>query len=475
MNQLLLHRDAGFGPNYVDLERRVVDDTIAKKVIATMIRNEALSEEMRILYVALTRAKNRLYLVGTLANADNYRRKIDDLFAPYGDQPSAISKFPPAFALKADKFMFWILSSLKSRPEFPIYMYAASDFTDAEAYSNGASDTPQDAPQTGEPLPDVSPAGAPADAPPFDGLLPDRFYDELDAQLSWEYPYSWLFDIPKKVTVTDIVQARSDARRHMDRIEDNNDGIETEIGLLSPEATEISGDATTGQRGDALAIPKFMIGTRDFTRAQIVTFTHLVLEKADFSRGAEPDTLEALIEGLVENGTLLPEQAAAVDRWAILNFFNSTPGKLAAGAEKLNRETMFTVKLTLDEYWGLTRHAGTGLPMLHETLMSPKLHEPPETPELHELPDSLEPSEPPTDMPFVLMQGSIDCWFETLDGIVLIDYKTGFTAQKDVSNEHDSKYRQQIELYALVLKKITGQDVARKFICMLSANSYIEV
>ncbi|MDR1061042.1 MAG: UvrD-helicase domain-containing protein, partial [Clostridiales bacterium] len=51
---VLLHRRLGFGPNYVDLGRRVSDYSIPKRIIARAIRNEALSEEMRILYVAMT-------------------------------------------------------------------------------------------------------------------------------------------------------------------------------------------------------------------------------------------------------------------------------------------------------------------------------------------------------------------------------------------------------------------------------------
>ena len=69
----------------------------------------------------------------------------------------------------------------------------------------------------------------------------------------------------------------------------------------------------------------------------------------------------------------------------------------------------------------------------------------------------------------------LDDQFNTPDGIILIDYKTGFMAEKDISDERYSKYRRQIDLYALALKKITSHDVYRKFICLLAADKCIEI
>jgi ATP-dependent helicase/nuclease subunit A len=244
-------------------------------------------------------------------------------------------------------------------------------------------------------------------------------------------------------------------------------------------------DIGRDRRDSMLTIPKFLIGVRDFTSAQIGTFTHLVLERADFTRDSNPDKLEELICRLVENETLLPEQAAAVDRRAILNFFKTEAGRLASRADKLNRETLFTVKLPLNEYAGLTNITIPDGPALSDACapagsIGSAGQSPPsgirgvagadaEAP--------LNPLDPNSsqEMPFVLMQGSIDCWFTTPEGIVLIDYKTGYSARKDISEERLRKYKLQIELYTLALKKITGKNVHRKFICLLSAGRCIEI
>ena len=63
--QILLDQDMGFGPKYINFERKIEYNTIAKEAIKIKSKTELLSEEMRLLYVALTRAKEKIYITGT--------------------------------------------------------------------------------------------------------------------------------------------------------------------------------------------------------------------------------------------------------------------------------------------------------------------------------------------------------------------------------------------------------------------------
>jgi ATP-dependent helicase/nuclease subunit A len=244
----------------------------------------------------------------------------------------------------------------------------------------------------------------------------------------------------------------------------------------------------------ALSVPRFFSFFFEITHAQIGTFTHLVLEKSDFKRDTEIEALEALIDGLVKKGALLPEQAEAVNRRAILNFYSSEAGRLAVKAEYVNRETIFTVRLSLPEYFWYTRpyekSSGTydnnaGAPAGFDNYMDTPAFNGIRTgaPDNNTASDHADngsltgapPELPGNDDIFVLMQGSVDCWFETSEGIVLIDYKTGFGANRDISAERYAKFRRQLDLYALALKKITGLDVRRRFICLLTAGDCIEI
>ena len=62
--QVLCHKDLGLGLTHTNLKQRVRFPTIAKRAIAAKIATETISEELRVLYVALTRAKEKLILTG---------------------------------------------------------------------------------------------------------------------------------------------------------------------------------------------------------------------------------------------------------------------------------------------------------------------------------------------------------------------------------------------------------------------------
>ena len=72
---ILFHKDLGLGPKYVNPDTRQTCDTIAKTSMKQVIRLESLSEEMRVLYVALTRAKDRLILIGSVRDTQKTASK----------------------------------------------------------------------------------------------------------------------------------------------------------------------------------------------------------------------------------------------------------------------------------------------------------------------------------------------------------------------------------------------------------------
>ena len=83
-SKMVLHPELGIGLDYMDGKKRIKSPTIAKKAIAKQIDLENLGEELRVLYVALTRAKEKLILTGTLKDAaekvEFYRQTA---FLPY--------------------------------------------------------------------------------------------------------------------------------------------------------------------------------------------------------------------------------------------------------------------------------------------------------------------------------------------------------------------------------------------------------
>ena len=109
---IILHQELGFGPDYVDHEKRISYPTMAKQALRYQIKKESLSEEMRILYVALTRAKEKLILTGTVKNASTSLTRWKEYSMINSE------KIPSYIILKGRNFLEWICPALIQNEEY---------------------------------------------------------------------------------------------------------------------------------------------------------------------------------------------------------------------------------------------------------------------------------------------------------------------------------------------------------------------
>ena len=103
---VLLHQDMGIGAKYIDYDMQIKYDTLSKRAIKDKILTETLSEEMRILYVALTRAKEKLFITGISKDIKKELEKIDANIERYEKQDNKIN---PILIKKCKKYLEWIL------------------------------------------------------------------------------------------------------------------------------------------------------------------------------------------------------------------------------------------------------------------------------------------------------------------------------------------------------------------------------
>jgi len=75
---ILIHNEIGLGTKYIDYDKQIEYDTLSKSAIANKLHLETLSEEMRILYVALTRAKEKLIITGIVKDTKEALEKLED-------------------------------------------------------------------------------------------------------------------------------------------------------------------------------------------------------------------------------------------------------------------------------------------------------------------------------------------------------------------------------------------------------------
>lgn len=104
--KILLDQDLGMGPQYIDSDRYIEFKTLAKKALAIKEKNEAISEEMRILYVALTRAKEKLIIVGRQKDVNkkmSEKQKLLEIYSTIDD-----NKINPYLLQKYKTYLDWL-------------------------------------------------------------------------------------------------------------------------------------------------------------------------------------------------------------------------------------------------------------------------------------------------------------------------------------------------------------------------------
>ena len=104
--KILLDQDLGMGPQYIDSDRYIEFKTLAKKALAIKAKNEAISEEMRILYVALTRAKEKLIIVGRQKDVNkkmSEKQKLLEIYSTIDD-----NNINPYLLQKYKTYLDWL-------------------------------------------------------------------------------------------------------------------------------------------------------------------------------------------------------------------------------------------------------------------------------------------------------------------------------------------------------------------------------
>lgn len=172
-NQIIMHQDMGFGADVINLENRVTYESIPKIALRQKIKEECLSEEMRILYVALTRAREKL-IVTVLDNG--IQKKMDKWS----------KKQTPYLVSTASSFADWICGTvLSTTNEWKLLNWSYKDVLmlkeeeDETTFKRFISNIENEFKITDE-------------------------YKTIENKFSWKYPYSCSTKLPSKITVTEL-------------------------------------------------------------------------------------------------------------------------------------------------------------------------------------------------------------------------------------------------------------------------------
>ena len=302
-SSVLVHPQLGLGPVCVDTQRHIQYPTIARQALERTLRREAKAEELRVLYVAMTRAKEKLVMVHTQANAGG---RVADLMA-LSDCPVLPE------AVDSGKCMGdWIMLPLLQRSEAGALRAFAGQNSEGRFF---AEETPwtvcvHDGLQFAAPV-QQSDAAAEERAPQREELPADF------AALSYRYPYAEQTAFPAKLTATQLKGRAIDE--------------------------EISENTTLPPRLRNLCKPKFLAGKTALTGAERGTALHLVMQDLDFFCEPNEQSVREQIEKLRAQRKLTDEQANAVDVRAIVRFLRSDLAARIRKSKQVEREYRFSL------------------------------------------------------------------------------------------------------------------------------------
>lgn len=285
---VLVHPVLGLGPKLTDTERGIEYPTIARRAAAKRITRETLSEEMRLMYVAMTRARERLYITCVLRDPAGTVSSLSEV---------AARPVPPQALLTMDSPAKWLITAALADGERHLRLTQGG--TDA---ARKAENSAARAPEAG---------GSPE-------------YDELAASLGWKYPHGCAVSLPSKLTATELKS-----------LSDEPDG---EAGTVAPAQKRVFR-------------PLLPAEGRRLTAAETGTATHAVMRYIDFADVSSPEAVRAAVGRMAAGGRLSAEEAAAVDARAVFGFFASGLGRRVLAADRVWRELPFTLLCPADMFF----------------------------------------------------------------------------------------------------------------------------
>ncbi len=289
--QVLCHGEMGLGMRVTDSVRGVQWPTLPWRAIDRLSAREELSEQERVLYVAMTRARERLIMTCILP-------KAAEKLAAWG--PASDGPISPRVLAQAPNTAFWLTAAAAADGGRTMAV-TVTDPVRAEAERAAQEHAP----------------------PPADEAL----VSALGQRLAWRYPYEAAVAIPSKLTAT--------AAREM------------APGTADGEAAELP---RTAQVTDRLRRPDLGRADRPLTGPERGVAAHLVMQYIDFAKTDSAQSVAGEIARLERMGYLDRRQAAAVDPEDILAFFRSALGRRLLAAEHVTREFRFSL-LCPAELW----------------------------------------------------------------------------------------------------------------------------
>lgn len=403
---ILIHPDLGIGADAILPDKRIIASSLCKQIIRRELLKESLGEELRVLYVALTRAKEKLILCGTIGDLEN---EITSLSVLRDNKEELLSL---GMRMRGKTYWAYVLPALArhrcmsglfqeyglfmnrmnplygDESEFVVEKITAADLVEDEVVEQAEREMKKAALENWNP-----------------GIVYDsEIREEIERRFSFQYKYDYLKDLPVKISVSELKKRSYHSEQDLEETVDYEQ--EEEITPLVPRFIEEKKEEA-------------------YTGALRGTAYHRVMECLDYRRTENQDMIREQLKEWFDLKKMEEKEAESVrirDIWHFLETALGQRTKVAALNRQLFREQPFVIARKASE---------------------------------------LEPEWQCGES--VLVQGIIDAYFIEDEEIVLVDYKTDFVRRGE-EQKLIERYHVQLEDYAEALERMTGRKVKERYI-----------
>lgn len=292
-DSILMHQDIGFGMQYINYDRQIEYTTAAKEAIKLKIKEESIAEEMRILYVALTRAKEKLIITGVENDLEKSLDQKRELLENYEKENGKINHL----ILKKDlSYLGWLELAYLNHKNIEEYMILNKI---------SKKDILKEQKELEEKEIKIIPEN-------------EEELEKINKILNWKYKYQDMTNIQSKMSVTKIKELKIKNKLELEPIETK---------------------------------PKFMEEKKELSSTEKGTLIHLILQKLDLMQKYTKQEIEEFIQSLYEKQIINQLQKETVNSEIIYQILISKFFEKIQTAKKIYKEVPFYTYVNTKEIY----------------------------------------------------------------------------------------------------------------------------
>lgn len=413
----LLHKDEGFATKFIDPVKRITYTTLYFEAVKRQMIREQLAEEMRVLYVALTRAKEKLVMIGSVNSVEKKLEKWEQII----DHNDWV--MPEHYRVGVKTYLDWVGPALlrheqnellraevdlpetipakirSDRSKWKVLITHASELTNLETTTQEENKQLEANILAWESVP----------------VEDETLSKEVNTRLNYKYPY-------REATVTRAKQTVTEIKRQKEKIDEYS-----------------SSQFIEDYKPPIVDRPNFLQKEKTLSAAEKGTALHGVMQHIPLDRSLTKKEVIAFIDSLVEREIMTSEAADSVDVSAIVAFYDTPVAAYIREQKEIYRELPFSLTLKAEDIY----------------------------------PDFAKDKDEE-----VLIQGVIDCLIPKDDGWIILDYKTDAIFEEITPKLEEKlikRYQVQLALYREAIEKIWKQPVKETYLYFFTKQLLIKV